>query len=276
MTVSVVCNLSDGIVLGVDSAVTLGGPGGVVKVYENAEKLFSIGEKPIGAAIFGLAGFGNRTIGGYINEFESKNPSGVLSSNNTQVSAVVEELRKLLWDGYQREVIPELEKASGKQFADIPVNQRPVLGVVIGGFSDGAYLSEVWQFALPLHTAPGSAVQLRAQGSFGSNWFASYVPIQRYIKGFDQGLIDEVKGYLIGLLGRVLTPAEDLQIAQLVQKYEYQIPYPAMPMLEGVEHVRFLVELVVKHHRFAVGAPIVGGAANIGMVTYRGGKFKIL
>src|SRR5206468_6888121 len=42
MSVAIACNLSDGVVLAVDSAVTVPDPagGGVAKVYENAQKLF--------------------------------------------------------------------------------------------------------------------------------------------------------------------------------------------------------------------------------------------
>jgi hypothetical protein len=46
VTVAVSCNLSDGVILGVDSAVTVPAPQGIVKVYENAEKLFSLGSAP--------------------------------------------------------------------------------------------------------------------------------------------------------------------------------------------------------------------------------------
>lgn len=35
MTVAVSCNIADGVILGVDSAVTLNDPSGVLKVYEN-------------------------------------------------------------------------------------------------------------------------------------------------------------------------------------------------------------------------------------------------
>jgi hypothetical protein len=47
-------------------------------------------------------------------------------------------------------------------------------------------------------------------------------------------------------------------------------------MDEGVAYVKFLVEMVVNHHRFAVGAPIVGGKARIGLVTYKGEKFQFI
>jgi integrase len=55
VTVAVACNLSDGVALAVDSAVTLpDGTGGIAKVYENAQKLFQLGDRPIGIAVFGL------------------------------------------------------------------------------------------------------------------------------------------------------------------------------------------------------------------------------
>ena len=75
MTVAVAGNFPDGVVLGVDSAVTLSDANGqIAKVYENAEKLFQIGEKPIGIAAFGLAILGARGIGSHLREFEAQNP----------------------------------------------------------------------------------------------------------------------------------------------------------------------------------------------------------
>ena len=43
MTVAVAGNFTDGVVLGVDSAVTLQEGSTIYKVYENAEKLFQLG-----------------------------------------------------------------------------------------------------------------------------------------------------------------------------------------------------------------------------------------
>lgn len=54
MTFAISLNLPDGIILGVDSAVTLSGPTGIIKVFENAQKLFQLGEKPVGIAVYGL------------------------------------------------------------------------------------------------------------------------------------------------------------------------------------------------------------------------------
>ena len=92
MTIAVACNLAEGVVLGVDSAVTLGDSVTVLKVYENAEKLFQLGKKPIGIATFGIAAIGARGIGSYIREFELLDPNSVVSQPST-VKDVVEALR---------------------------------------------------------------------------------------------------------------------------------------------------------------------------------------
>jgi hypothetical protein len=278
VTVAVACNLSDGVILGVDSAVSVPAPQGIVKVYENAEKLFQLGERPIGVATYGLGALGMRSIGSYVREFEVRDPDGVIEAENA-VADVVEALRAFFMDGYNREILPHL------QAQDIPTDQWPVLGLVVGGFSAKAYLSEVWNIVIPQHDQPNSAEQQRGQGEFGSNWFAMFEPIRRYIKGFDPSLVDELLGYIIKLRGTRFIASEEQQIQEILAKHEYQIPFTAMPMRMGVEFTRWLVDLVVNHHRYtigaladpmATGAPIVGGEVRIGTVTYRREPFQLL
>jgi hypothetical protein len=58
VTVAVSLNLSDGVILGVDSAVTIftADGTGIAKVYEQAEKLFQLSNRPIGLAFYGAGG----------------------------------------------------------------------------------------------------------------------------------------------------------------------------------------------------------------------------
>lgn len=277
MTVAVSCNLSDGVALAVDSAVTVPDASGegVAKVYENAQKLFQLRGRPIGIAVFGLGTLGSRTIGSYVREFETLDPNGVVSGENT-LAEVVEGLRAFFMQRYQAEVVPLLEKHHDMPFAEIPREKVPVLGLVVGGFGAGAFLSEVWEVLIPIHEQAGSAAQRRAPGNFGSNWFAMFDPIRRYIKGFDPKLIDQLVGYFVAKRGgQALDPQETAEVQQLLAGFEYQVPFAAMPMEEGIRHTRFLAELVVSHHRYAVGAPIVGGAVRVGSVTYGEGGFQI-
>jgi hypothetical protein len=281
VTVAVSVNLSDGVVLAADSAATVPGQGGsVLKVYENAEKLFALGNRPIGVAIYGTGALGTRSVSSYLNEFEQTDPGGTLASQTT-LSDIVEALRDFLLNAYQQDLVPLLEQAHGTTFDQLPQDAIPILGVVVGGFSHAAFLSEVWHIVIPTNATPGSATQERAPGQFGSNWYAMLDPIRRYIKGFDPALLDEVANYLLTSRGaqplnqQPLSQQEidDLQV--ILQGHEYVIPVQAMPVAEGIAHAQFLVGLVVSHHRYAVGAPVVGGAVRVGSVTHREGRFHI-
>lgn len=276
MTVAVAASFPDGVVLGVDSAVTINNANGqVVKVYENAVKLFQIGEKPIGIAAFGLAILGARGIGSYLREFEVSNPDNIISKP-ASVKDVVEELRKFFMQIYQTIVIPEVEAQKGKKFEELAPKEKPVLGLAVGGYSGATPFSEVWEILIPLNNTPNSANQWCKPKEFRCAWFALNEPIYRYTKGYDRDLLTELKNYFGNLRGTPLNPSEVQAIDAIIAKYEYPFPCSVMPLLEGIAYVRFQVELVINHHRFSVGAPIVGGDARIGVVTYKGEKFKIL
>jgi len=289
MSVVVSCNLPDGVILGADSAITLPGPpivpgqplppnvmhGGILKVYEDADKLFALGERPIGVATFGAALLGNRTVGNYLREFVVRDPNHAVTEHTT-VAEVAEALRAFFMNLYQTILIPAVEQFQQRPFDQVPADQRPGFGFVVGGFSANAYLSEVWLVLVPIHGTPNSAQMMRAQGEFNANWYALYDPIDRYIKGRSQALLNDIITHFEGLRGAPLTPAERQQIDAIVAKYEFAIPVAAMPVAIGLEYTRFLVELVVNHHRFAIGAPVVGGRAKVGKVTYLGGRFEIV
>ncbi len=276
MTVAVACNLSEGVILGVDSAATVPTPQGA-KVFESAEKLFQLGELSVGVAVYGLGAIGPRTLGSYLREFEVRNPNDVVTKPES-MAALVEELRAFFMNAYDSIVVPALEEASGKKIAEIPLEKLPATGLVVGGFAGkDNYLSEVWNVVVPQHRSPKSAECCRHQGEFGTNWFAMCDPIFRYLKGFDGRLLNEVVDYLVGVRGGgPVTNEEADNIRNIVEKYEYQIPFNGMPLGEGIEHTRFLAELVVNHHRYAVGDRSVGGRVRLGKVTYRGEKFELL
>jgi len=282
MTVAVSLNLSDGVILGVDSAITLSGSvagqpniQSIVKVYEHAEKMFQLGEKPIGLAVYGLGSIRNRSIGSYVREFELLDPAQSISGSLT-VKEIVEEVRKFFMDIYGKTIIPDIERETGKKWGELQDNQKPKLGLVVGGFSPNEFLSEVWRILIPKNDTQDSATLRRDKGIFGSDWFATFGPIRRYIKGFEPKLVEELATYFAQLRGSAFSDAERDKIKEILSKYEYPIPFIAMPIEEGIAHVKFLVDLAINHHRFAVGAPVVGGQARIGLVTYKGEQFKIL
>jgi len=162
------------------------------KIYENAQKLFQLGQRRIGIAAFGLGNLGVRTIGSYIREFESQNPNKVVSENSG-MAEVVDELRRFFLRVYMETVAPILASALGRNFEQLPPDKVPVLGLVVAGFPSDEYLSEVWEILIPVHKDPNSCILRRGQGDLGSNWFAMYEPIFRYLKGFDRQTVEKLK-----------------------------------------------------------------------------------
>jgi hypothetical protein len=273
MSVAVSCNLSDGVVLAVDSAVALRAAGQIVKVYENAEKLFPLGDRPIGMAVYGLAAIGDRSIGSYLREFAAENQ--VVADPTSTLRDIVEAAREFLMAAYLREVAPDLERSVGRPWDKIPVAERPTLSVVMGGFSPGAHLSEVWRIVLPTHETPASASLERARGDFGADTYAMAAPIRRYLEGTDRSLVGEILRFM-ERRSTPLTPAEEDEISRILDAHAYEVRHDAMPMDEGVAYARFLVELVVNHHRFAVGDRAVGGKIQVGRVDYRRCAFEVV
>jgi hypothetical protein len=78
----------------------------------------------------------------------------------------------------------------------------------VGGFSAGSFLSEVWEITIPWNEQPYSAKEIYGPGQFGTAWFATSEPIQRYIKGIDPTLMIEILALAKKLLARDLTQAE--------------------------------------------------------------------
>ncbi len=267
MSIAVILNISDGLVFGVDSAISVSNAAGIHKVFPDGEKLFALANR-IGVAAYGLAGLEGRSIGSFIREFERAHPD----TDQQPIRETVERLRVFITAAYVRFA----EALFGIPFDQIPPADKGILGLVVGGFSPGEFFSEVWNFEIPTHNTPYSAIQTCAPRAFSVNWFASHIPIERYIMGFDRNYLGELSAYIEGILGRPFTQAEIDGAAAIREKYAYRISLDALPIKAGIDYVRFLVELAIHHHQFASGHPIVGGKARVGVVTYKDESFKIL
>ena len=138
-----------------------------------------------------MAALHGRTIGSFIREFTlfpANADIGTLS-----VRDIVERLREFFFGQYRSYA----ELIHGLPFGQISPNLKGTLGFVVGGFSAGAFQSELWEIIIPQHEIPNSSRQIYAPGQFGYAWFASSIPIQRYLKGIDLGLLDRLDGVFI-------------------------------------------------------------------------------
>jgi hypothetical protein len=275
MSVAVTLTISDGFIVGVDSAVTVSFGPGKTNIYEDAEKIFQLGEKRIGIATFGLAGIGDRSIGSFIREFEFVNPGGAMDEGK-QVAQIVESLRAFFYRAYERVIIPAVEALRGTKFQQIPINDRPSLGLLVGGYSDGTFLPEAWEIRLPEHECPNSSQLLRGPGTTGLSWHAVNRPIHRYINGIDPVLRTELEAQIATIVGRPVSQQEVDGFAKIFARHQYQFVYNSMPIGSAIKLVRHLVNMVIEHYRVVAEDSIVGGNARVGVVTYKGERFKVL
>lgn len=272
MSVCVACNLSDGVIIGVDSATTIGDPLNPIKIYSGVDKLFSLGTYPIGLATFGVASIGGRTIASWAAEFSSSLSSS-LSADYT-MAEVAEAVRSFFFKQYDEYILKPLEAAQVDPTEKKDLHP-PLLGLVLGGFSQNSFQSEVWYILLPFHREPNSALCQLPPGQYASAWYASMAPIHRYTKGFDNAALQGLVDY-IGEIREPLTQDELAEFNLRAAKAEFSFVFPGMPIAKGVEYVRFLIELVIGHHKFAAGDPIVGGDCKVGFVTFKKDEFKIV
>jgi hypothetical protein len=265
MSVAVLCNLSDGVIIGVDSALSVWGTNGVDKVFEEGEKLFRF-NKRIGIATFGLAGIAGRSVGSFLYEFERTHTD----LDEKTLEQIVQSLREF----FRAKYVEFAELVYQQPFDEI-TTEFTNLGILVAGYSPSSFLSEAWEIRIPEHKTPGSARAVYKPGDFGLAWFATSEPIERYLYGISVAGLFEIAGYVEGLLGRSLTPDEHQQLLEIRRKQGYQIMTDSMPIQTGVSYVKFLVDYVITHYRFTQRHPIVGGKSKIGVITYRNDDFHI-
>lgn len=271
MSICVAFNLSDGLVMAVDSATTLSdASGATTKVFLDSDKLFQLGSLKVGIATYGVAALDGRTIGSFIREFSLRESNNDL--DKLDLGEIVERLRVFFLDTYK----VFAEKVYQKPFDQIPPENKGALGLVVGGFSPGKFQSELWEISIPLHSDPYSAKQWATPGKVNFVWFASALPITRYLKGYDPSLTPQILAWFEGILGRKVTDDENKKFMTVLGSKEWAIQIGGMPIQSGIACARFLVEFVLGHYRFAETHPIVGGKAKIGVVAYDHNTFRIL
>jgi hypothetical protein len=271
MSICIAFNLSDGLVMAVDSATTMNNAAGeTTKVFLDADKLFQLGNLRIGIATYGVAALDGRTIGSFIREFALL-PSNKDLSEIT-LKEIVERLRIYFFENYKAFA----ERVHSLPFDQIPNEKKGALGLVVGGFSPGAFQSELWEVVIPTNSAPDTAKQWATPGSPAFVWFASAMPITRYLKGVDPRLRQSLLEKFKGILGRDLTTEENKEITDVIAQSEFSVQIGGMPIQSGIACARWLVDFVLGHYRFAETHPIVGGTTKIGVVAYDHAAFRIL
>src|ERR1700688_4142284 len=161
MSVVATVKVYDGIVLGAESMTqliaTINGQPQLIKSYENAQKLFEVGGPegglPIGILTSGIGNIGRRSMESFVREFSRSEPHGEDQAIEVEQTA--------------RRFYMFMKNHYDQAFGAVPIEQRPAMGFMVAGYSDGQHLASEWEFVLPLNAEP---IPARGQNDVGASW----------------------------------------------------------------------------------------------------------
>lgn len=255
MTIALSIKVNDGVVLATDSAASIlqqlpsGNDGlSVVKIYQNAEKLFHLSkELPIGAITWGSGSIGKSSISTLMKDFRKDIDHQVDGKPHT-IEGISKKLATfILKDKY--------EAAYGNW------KQKPNIGFLVAGYSEGQDFAEEWKFDIQNGQITGPQL-IRGIDESGMIWNGEPEAITRLIKG--------VSSFTNEVLTKDLSLSEKeaSRIQQVLEKkLEIQFIAPPMPIKDAIEMAEFFVDTTIKFSKYKPGAETVGGPIDIASIT---------
>ncbi len=266
MSVVIVVKVSEGLVLGADSAATIQGRvespegvrEGVLKTFFNARKLLQIGDFPIGVLTWGKAFIGSRTIESLIREWEYKNNwqsekeySEHHDGQKFKVKTCAEKLCRYLAGLYAEE------------FGEATNNDCPIIGFIVAGYSQEEFFPEIWRFVFPVDNG-GQIHNQRpdrdGKPDFGAHWFGLTDAIVRLHFGRDVRAVNAISE-------KFKIPRKEIE--KTLQPFEYRIPFAVMPLQDAIEYASYMLNVAIGRYRFVIGPEQCGGQIEIAAITQK-------
>lgn len=241
MTIALSIKINDGVVLASDSASTVTDTtGGVLNIYDNANKIFNLKKGlPIGSIFWGLGNIGNASLETITKDFRK----------NYDVKAKYT-IKKVAED-YSTHIKNLYDEA----FKDIPEENKPGLGFLVVGYAE-EYLTTI------SHGKQTGPKEIRKEDETGLFWEGETDPISRLIFGVSNVLPETLKTEL-KITDEQITPL----LSKIRQKSEIGLIHPSMPVQDAIQLAAFLVDFAIKFSHFKMGAPTVGGPIEIAAIT---------
>lgn len=256
MSVVATVKVYDGIVLGAESmtqvTAVINGQQQLIKAYEHAQKMFHVGEFPIGLLTYGIGNIGRRSIESFVHEF-SRAEKTLLSQAGQHVNVQQTAERFFAF----------MQQHYSEAFGAMPPTQQPGLGFIVAGYSEGEHLASEWEFILPQHNAPQ---EVRPQNEVGASWRGVGSPFSRLLFGFDPLLEPQ--------LIQAGMPVQEVQrFKNVASGIATRIAFDGMPLRDAIGFCRFIIQTTIGWCTYAMGAAACGGPIKLATIT-RGADFE--
>ena len=264
MSIAVLINVHDGIVIAADSASALTvsvaqSVAGIANVYDNANKIFNLYKgRPIGCVTFGNGSIGNSSISTVIKDLRAE----LMDESKAKRFDPPFDPHDYTMEGVSKIVATFFKNECQKQHPAIL--QKMNIGFLLGGYSTGSSLGESWSVDIK-NGIPSAPKLLRPRDQVGISWGGTTEVIQRIVLGFSpnffQALSEVQKGKESAQ--QLLNQLYPL----LVSKLQAPVVFAPMPIQDAIDLGRFLVHAAIMYSRFLPGPPIVGGPIEIAAIT---------
>jgi hypothetical protein len=260
MTIVVTVRVTDGIVLAADSATSFSDQNGtVVKVYNNANKIFNLVKVwPIGAMTYGAGSIGTESISTLSKNLRERLTPVQFAMPGFDQDPLALERSTYTIEGTARTAMEFFEE---RYKAAYP---QPVPGFFLGyrvcGYSADGVLPEAWEIKI-LENSTEGPIRLYEDDHFGPRWNGEREALDRLILGMGSRTADALTA-----LGA--DPATAQQTVDGLVNHLYANLYlPAMPIQDAIDLAEFLVETAVKFAHFSLRAATVGGPIEVATIT---------
>jgi len=249
MSIVACVKVQDGIVVGCDSATQIMGTDnkgnvGVLKVFENAKKLFRFRGCPVGILTYGMGNIGKISIQTLLREFDKDN--SVLDEKLNTVEKIAGALLDFIKERYDAE------------YGELDKEKKPVLGLYVAGYSSGSNLGEEWEFKIPLDEEP---VSVRASDLYGASWRGVAMPFTRLYFGFDNRAMVEFEK--AGL--------DVDKIKEINSKFQASVIYDGMPVKDALNFTKFILKTTIGLNSFEIGAPSCAEPIQVAVIDSKEG-----
>jgi hypothetical protein len=297
VTINIAIAVSEGLVMAADSLSQISHRDTVHSLHQSVEKITEIRARPIAVMINGLGEIEKRTIISLIREFEFENyhiPGAPIRT--WSVSSLASNLLAFLAPRYN---------AAFPFVPGVGSDERPELGVIVGGYSPAKFFPEVYLVDFPAGVVqtiiPTDAGLPRGEELI--KYWGHDGALERIYRGYDAAAIrdgaailairtraendgrdfreqpytaDEIAGILASSPDTASDLITELQALPLLRM---QHRLRGMPLQEAVEFADYFGQTAVGYDRFCVGSPAVGGDLDVvaiqpdGLHWYRRKRF---
>lgn len=247
MSLGIIINGPEGIVLAAESRITLGANVGgkpIPVFFDNATKLLSFMEPntTVGAVTYGQAIIGlqnPRTAASFLPEFEGGLPKGRLS-----VKEFAEKLSGFFMKQWE---------------ANMPSDYKgPSMTFVVAGFNSDDVYGQVHLMEIPSSPSP---VERSAVGEFGITFGGQNDVMNKVLTGYDARLPDELtKG--LKLAGEQIETMKGI-----LNRFQSAIPLQVLALQDCVDLAISFIRTTMEVQRFTIGIRGVGGATDVAIIT---------